>query len=229
MKEVNVRGFLAQLAEEDLGRGVEFSVDPSKKYSVLLGELMQHAAIHAVHRGQMGGLRLILLCLASERVRLWRGNNDEKTSYNALQTTFKQRLSRGLNFDLDYTWSKSIDDASNGIYSGTRGVSFPQDSFNLRAERAVSSFDTRHRFSANFTYDLDFLPSVLSHWPRRVTEGWRLGGIYTGSSGLPITPFLSADVSGTGELNDRPNLVADPSSLANLRFDHLPFIATQRL
>src|SRR5262245_8437888 len=79
------------------------------------------------------------------------------SNYNALQTTLKQRLSRGLNFYLAYAWSKSIDDASNGIYGGTRGVSFPQDSFNLRAERAVSSFDLRHRFSANFTYDLDFL------------------------------------------------------------------------
>jgi hypothetical protein len=132
--------------------------------------------------------------------------------YNALQTTLKQRLSRGLNFSLAYTWSKSIDDASNGIYGGTRGVSFPQDSFNLRAERAVSVFDMRHRFTANFTYDLDFLPSALGSLPRRVTEGWHIGGIYTGGSGLPVTPFLSVDVSGTGELNDRPNLISDPRS-----------------
>src|SRR5215813_8413376 len=134
------------------------------------------------------------------------------SNYNALQTTLKQRLSRGLNFAVAYTWSKSIDDASNGIYGGTRGVSFPQDSFNLRAERAVSSFDQRHRFSANFTYDLDFLPSGLGSLPKRLTEGWQIGGIYTGASGLPITPFLSVDMSGTGELNDRPNLVGDPNS-----------------
>ena len=117
-----------------------------------------------------------------------------------------------MNFYVAHTWSKSIDDASNGIYGGTRGVSFPQDSYNLRAERAVSSFDTRHRLSANFTYELDFLARALSHWPKRVTEGWQLGGIYTGASGLPITPFRSVDASGTGELNDRPNLVADPNS-----------------
>lgn len=134
------------------------------------------------------------------------------SNYNALQTTLKQRLSRGLSFYVAYTWSKSIDDASNGIYGGTRGVSFPQDSYNLRAERAVSSFDTRHRFTANFTYELGFLTRLLGKWPKRVTEGWQLGGIYTGASGLPITPFLSVDVSGTGELNDRPNLIADPNS-----------------
>jgi hypothetical protein len=132
------------------------------------------------------------------------------SNYNAFQTSLKQRLSRGLNFSLDYTFSKSIDDASNGIYSGTRGVSFPQNSFNLAAERAVSVFDQRHRFSANFTYDLNFLPSALGSLPKSVTGGWQIGGIYTAASGLPVTPFINTDVSGTGELNDRPNLVADP-------------------
>jgi hypothetical protein len=134
------------------------------------------------------------------------------STYNALQTTLKQRLSRGLNFSVAHTWSKSIDDASNGIYGGTRGVSFPQDSFNLRAERAVSVFDVRHRFTANLTYDLDFLRSARGNFLKSVTEGWHIGGIYTGGSGLPITPFLSTDVSGTGELNDRPNLISDPRS-----------------
>jgi hypothetical protein len=134
------------------------------------------------------------------------------SSYNALEAALKKRLARGLNFSVAYTWSKSIDDASNGIYGGTRGVSFPQDSFNLRAERALSVFDIRHRVTANFTYDLDWVPSRLGSLPRRVTEGWQIGGIYTGASGMPITPFLGVDVSGTGELNDRPNLISDPRS-----------------
>jgi carboxypeptidase family protein/TonB-dependent receptor-like protein len=134
------------------------------------------------------------------------------SNYNALQTTFKQRLARGLSFFLTYTYSKSIDDASNGIFGGTRGVSFPQDSFNLAAERAVSVFDQRHRFSGNFTYDMDFLPSALKALPKPLTEGWQLGGIYTIASGLPVTPFMANDGSGTGELNDRPNLIGDPNS-----------------
>ncbi|HZF39188.1 MAG TPA: TonB-dependent receptor, partial [Blastocatellia bacterium] len=135
------------------------------------------------------------------------------SNYNAVQATLKQRLARGLSFFVTYAYSKSIDDASNGIFGGTRGVSFPQDSFNLAAERAVSVFDQKHRFSGNFTYDMDFLPSALGNLPKRMTEGWQLGGIYTVASGLPITPFFgTTDVSGTGELNDRPNLIGDPNS-----------------
>ncbi|HEV8159195.1 MAG TPA: TonB-dependent receptor [Pyrinomonadaceae bacterium] len=132
------------------------------------------------------------------------------SNYNAFQANVRQRLTSGLNLNVSYTLSKSIDDASNGIYGGTRGVSFPQDSYNLKAERAVSSFDVRHRFTFNFVYDLNFLPEKFGE--NRLTEGWQLSGIYTASSGIPITPFLSADVSGTGELNDRPNLTGDPNS-----------------
>src|SRR5262249_47426926 len=106
------------------------------------------------------------------------------SNYNALQMTLKQRLSGGLNIYGTYTWSKSIDDASNGIYSGTRGVSYPQDSYNLGAERAVSSFDLRHRATVNVIYELRFLRNLLSSWPKRLADGWQLSGIYTGQSGL---------------------------------------------
>jgi hypothetical protein len=146
------------------------------------------------------------------------------SSYNALQATIRQRLSNGFNLFGTYTWSKSIDDASNGIYSGTRGVSYPQDSYNLQAERAVSSFDLRHRVTINATYEPKIFARLFGSG--RLTEGWQISGIYTGQSGLPITPFLSIDRSGTAELNDRPNLVGDPNSgpkLANQWFNKAAF------
>ncbi|HEX2491577.1 MAG TPA: TonB-dependent receptor [Blastocatellia bacterium] len=130
-------------------------------------------------------------------------------NYHALQASLKQRLSRGLNFGVTYSYSKSIDDASNGIFSGPRGVVYPQDSFNIAGDRAVSVFDQKHRFMSNFTYDLDFLPGLLGGLPKSLTGGWQVAGIYTGASGLPITPFFGNDISGTGELNDRPNVIAD--------------------
>ncbi len=134
------------------------------------------------------------------------------SNYNAFQAFLRNRLSNGLTLFVSYTFSKSIDDASNGIDSGTRGVSFPQDSNNLRAERALSSFDVRHRFTANLVYDLKFLPSLLDGLPQRLTDGWQVSGIITSAGGIPITPFISTDISGTGELNDRPNLIGDPNT-----------------
>ncbi len=140
--------------------------------------------------------------------------SESAANYNALETYLRQRMWKGLTAYVSYAWTKSIDDASNGLASGNRGLSFPQDSFNPRAERALSSHDIRHRFTANTVYSLGFLPNRLTNWPKRLTEGWQVSAIYTKSTGVPGTPFFSADVSGTGELNDRPNVVADPNAVA---------------
>src|SRR5450631_4022901 len=108
-------------------------------------------------------------------------------NYNALQIVLRRRFSQGLTLFTSHVWSHSIDDASNGICSCTAGVSLPQNSFDTRAEKAVSSFDQRQRFTLNFVYDLNVLPHALSRWPRRLTEGWQVSGIYTLASGVPIT------------------------------------------
>ncbi len=134
--------------------------------------------------------------------------------YNALQVFLRRRLSKGLTMFVSHVWSHSIDDASNGICSCTAGVSLPQNSFDARPEKAVSAFDQRHRFTLNSVYDLAVLPHVLSRWPKRLTEGWQLSGIFSVGSGIPITPFWNgAAPSGSGESsNDRPNVVGNPNN-----------------
>ena len=134
--------------------------------------------------------------------------------YNALQVLLRRRLSRGLTLFVSHVWSHSIDDASNGFCSCTAGVALPQNSFDARSEKAVSGFDQRHRFTLNFVYDFYFLPHALSTWPKRLTEGWQVSGIYTVASGLPITPFWNgAAPSGSGESsNDRPNVVGNANN-----------------
>src|SRR5262249_14505491 len=132
-------------------------------------------------------------------------------NYNALQTVLRRRLTKGLTLSASHVWSHSIDDASNGICSCVAGISLPQNSFDTRAEKAASSFDLRQRFTVNFVYDLDFFSQALRAWPKRLTAGWQVSGIYTLASGPPITPFWNgAAPSGSGESsNDRPNQVGN--------------------
>ena len=134
--------------------------------------------------------------------------------YNALQTFLRRRLSKNLTLFASYVWSHSIDDASNGICSCTAGVSLPQNSFDERPEKSVSSFDQRQRFTTNFVYDIAVLPRLLHKWPRRLTQGWEISGLYSVGSGIPITPFWNgAAPSGSGESsNDRPNAVGNPNN-----------------
>ena len=77
------------------------------------------------------------------------------SNYNALQARLQRRLSKGLSGLVSYTWSKSIDDASN-FFSSAGDPNFPQNSFDVAAERGRSNFDVRHRLSASYSYALPF-------------------------------------------------------------------------
>jgi len=115
------------------------------------------------------------------------------SSYNALQTTLRVQGSHGLSGFAGYTFSKSLDDASDGIDYNFSTVALPQNSYDLAAERGPSNFDTRHRFTAAFTYQI---PTF--HGPKRLVEGWQFNAIFTAQSGRPVPLVSSNDTSGVG-------------------------------
>ncbi len=144
------------------------------------------------------------------------------SNYNALQARFQQRLSRDFSALVSYTWSKSIDDASN-FFSSAGDPNFPQNSNNVQAERGRSNFDVRHRLSVSYSYDLPFGKGRAhladSGWITAILSGWQSFGIVTLQTGRPFTVALLPEIdnSGTGRsilgfgANDRPNVVGDPS------------------
>ncbi len=137
--------------------------------------------------------------------------------YHALQARFQQRLWCGVTILSSYTWSKSIDDAS-GFFASSGDPNFPQDSNNTAAERALSNFDTRQRFTLGYTYDIPLGPLRAHTWTERVFGGWQTNGTLALQSGRPFTVALlpELDQSNTGrtvlgfQANDRPNLVGNP-------------------
>ena len=132
------------------------------------------------------------------------------STYHALQTTLRSRNWHGLTGFAGYTWSKSLDDASDGIDFNFATVAFPQNSYNLHAEHGPSNFDTRHRFTAAFTYDVPTLSG-----PNWIARGWQLNTIVSAQSGRPV-PIVSANDSSAqngdvyptpSNFHQRPNLV----------------------
>jgi len=118
------------------------------------------------------------------------------SSYNALWASMNKRLSRGLQLNASYTWSKSID------YNSRNGGLFVQDSYNLRGDRGLSDFDARHRLAVNWIYELPFHGNKL-------VEGWQLSGITQSQSGNPIQILASPEFVGfTGNSTLRPDIVA---------------------
>jgi len=143
----------------------------------------------------------------------------EHSTYHALQMRFQQRIWCGMTMLASYTWAKSLDDAS-GFFASSGDANFPQDSNNLRAERARSNFDVAHRFSLGYTFDIPLGPLRDSTWARHVFGGWQTNGILAVQTGRPFTVALlpELDQSNTGRsvlgfgANDRPNVTGDPSA-----------------
>lgn len=129
------------------------------------------------------------------------------STYHALQATLRVKGWHGLSGFTGYTWSKSLDDASDGIDFNFATVAIPQDSNNLRAEHGPSNFDTRHRFTAAFTYALPRLAG-----PAWIGQGWQVNTIVTAQSGRPVPIVSGIDSSGfsfpePSNSHQRPNLV----------------------
>jgi len=125
--------------------------------------------------------------------------------FDSLQSKVEKRFSKGLTFITSFMWGKAIDDryvGSNG------GPSVPQDSYNIRAERGLSSFDIRRKLTSSYVYELPFGPGknhLSSGVGSHVLGGWQLSGILTLQGGIPFTPRVARDNSNVGVGADRPN------------------------
>ncbi len=128
------------------------------------------------------------------------------SGYNALQTQFSIRKWHGLTSKVNYTWSHAIDNSSDGQDYVAQATQ-PDDSFNPSGERASSNFDTRHRFTWYFVYDLPKTETLK--W---LLSDWSVDGIFSYSTGQPynVTYLFEDDFNGSGEFFGRPDVVGDP-------------------
>lgn len=119
------------------------------------------------------------------------------SNYHGGAFTLRQRLGETLSYDINYTYSKSLDNAS-GIQAGDNENSGFGSAFILNPLRpndnyAASDFDTRHIVNANFQFLLPvgrgraFLSDV-NGFTNALIGGWSLRGIYRWNTGQPISP-----------------------------------------
>ena len=123
------------------------------------------------------------------------------TSYNALQLDVTRRISHGLQFRGNYTWSKNLD--FNSGLTGAQANNQAQmvlDRNDLKRDWGPSALDVKNQASISSLYALPF---GRGRW-----GGWQLNGIATLLSGFPFTPQVGANRSGDGDTRnpDRPSL-----------------------
>ncbi len=129
------------------------------------------------------------------------------SSYNALQTDVSKRLSKGLQFRANLTWSKNLD--LNSGLTGAQSNNQAQmilDRNNLRRDWGPSALNAKYQGSISVHYELPFRtgPSLA----KRVIGGWQADSIVTLLSGFPFTPQVGSNRSGDGDTRnpDRPSL-----------------------
>ncbi len=141
------------------------------------------------------------------------GSNTYETTignaaYNSLQVTVRH-TSGPLQMLAAYTWSKSLNEASN--------LGEQVNPINPSVSRALSAIDIAQNFVVSYSYQLPFVR--LFHTANRLIEGWEFSGITRFSTGLPVTVVNYGDNSLLG---------AEPNGINNYGVD-LPDVASGSL
>ena len=143
-------------------------------------------------------------------------SNNSWSYYNALRLRIEKRYTHGLQWQVAYSFSKSIDTGSD-----VTGPVTTTEQGSARSLRGLSDFDQRHRVNLNFSYRLPFYAKARG-FRGGVLGGWTVSGNDTFASGNPFSVSAGYDYNADGVSADRPILL-DPSiygrSVDNARTD----------
>jgi hypothetical protein len=141
------------------------------------------------------------------------------SNYDALQLSLTKRLSHGVQFNLNYTWSKMADDQDSSGWGSRDGGQIWQYSYNPSLNYALSNFDIPQMFKGDFIYDLPFghgraflnsngiLDAILG--------GWQIATTFTLESGTPFSAVVGTNNNSGALTNGNgfqwyPNLIGNP-------------------
>jgi carboxypeptidase family protein/TonB-dependent receptor-like protein len=127
--------------------------------------------------------------------------NTATSDYHSLQVQFQRRLTQGFQALGSYTWSHSIDTASNDS-----SLNASLTLVDVRGERAASSFDVRHSFVGAVTYNLP--KPELGLFGNAITRDWSIDAIFRTRTATPVDVIAGRDVASSGVTTAwRPDLV----------------------
>lgn len=150
-------------------------------------------------------------------------NNEGYSQYNSLQTQFKRRMARGAQALAAYTWSKSLDTASD---ESNTNLAVQSTRLSPSSDRGPSSFDARHVFTGAVSYDIPSWRAV-----RKILGGFSVDAIGRFRTATPVTVTTGRDPLGLGLTNvarpdilpGQPLYVYDGSFPGGRRFNRAAF------
>jgi len=105
-------------------------------------------------------------------------NSAGTSNYNSLQTTFRIRSWHGLTSTFGYTWAHALDDIT------AYRAAILDDAFNRKLDYGNGDFDTRHLFTASYSYDVPKAPWA-NGWSKWIVNDWQLSSLWNFHTGNP--------------------------------------------
>src|SRR5262249_21073400 len=138
-------------------------------------------------------------------------SNDAEAWYDGFELEWNKRVTKGLQFQVAYTYSQSLDTTSEATFVGAGDSN--QNGPNKQFAKGRSRFDTPHRFTLNGSYRLPFYAG-RHDLAGLVLRGWQVLGVFKFVSGPPfaVTDATGRDLNFDGFTENRPVLL-DPSIL----------------
>jgi hypothetical protein len=115
-----------------------------------------------------------------------------RSNYNSMVLQFNRRMTSGLEFQMNYTWSHAIDDDQQTSPAFAASTNDPGDPYDIALDKGNSPFDIRQRFIASIVWQPDFFHN-RGKFVHYALDGWTIAPIQTVQNGLPY----SATVSGS--------------------------------
>lgn len=117
------------------------------------------------------------------------------SNYHALQAQYERRMSNGLMFNFNYTWSHMLDNQDSSGWGSKQGTTVWQNAYNPHANYGASNFDIRNMFKAYGVYELPFGHGRKYLSSNKLADeaigGWALSLTWMGQGGNPFTPHMS--------------------------------------
>jgi hypothetical protein len=188
----------AQLANNNVGAFANF-LNSATNFTGVAGGLLRN-----------GGLPENFIVVNPQFAAANLSGNFANSTYHSLQLDVTKRFSNALQFQSNYTWSKSLGEEEG---SGQEMLDSYRSARNRSFDKRRMSFDIRHVFRSSWTYEFPFGPnrSILktnNGIVSRIVSNWQIGGIFNAFSGSPLT--VTSTASSYNQFTDNTPTVLGP-------------------
>ncbi|MEP7362535.1 MAG: hypothetical protein ABI972_04710 [Acidobacteriota bacterium] len=136
--------------------------------------------------------------------------------HHGLVAQFDRRMSKGVRFQVRYTFARTIDETSGDVFRDYTSMDFMPNMFNYRSNRGLSDYYVGQNFGFNWSW---VVPTPGGPLPKMAFGGWELHGMFQAQTGSPFNPRTGYDrtrlqaTGTTGDLGQRPDLAVTGSNI----------------